>query len=116
MTRHLPRDELERLCKVLGMLGSQYAGERASAGILADQLVRAHGLTWRQLLLSPPTSAPAPALSVREKIALCCRHLDLLTPWEREFVRSLRQFSRLSPKQLRILSQLAEQLSKGAKP
>jgi hypothetical protein len=39
-----------RLARVLGMLGSEFAGERAAAAKLADELVRASGSTWPAVL------------------------------------------------------------------
>lgn len=40
----------DRLVKLLGMLGSHYEGERAAAGLKAEQLRRRLGLSWEQLL------------------------------------------------------------------
>ena len=46
-----PRQELrQRMAKILGMLGSDHAGERANAAKLVDDLRRESGLTWDQLL------------------------------------------------------------------
>ena len=46
-----PRQELrQRMAKILGMLGSEHAGEREAAAKLADALRRESGLTWDQLL------------------------------------------------------------------
>ena len=36
----------DRLSKLLGMLGSDHAGERDNAGVAANRLVRDAGLTW----------------------------------------------------------------------
>ena len=44
--RRLDPAAAERLAKVLALLGSPYDGERASAGLLADRIVRAAGITW----------------------------------------------------------------------
>lgn len=41
---------IDRLCKMLGMLGSDHAGERDNAAVKANQIVRELGLTWSQLL------------------------------------------------------------------
>jgi len=41
----LPAGERARLAKILGMCGSDYAGERAAAGARADALIRQYGLT-----------------------------------------------------------------------
>jgi hypothetical protein len=43
----------ERLARILGLLGSAHAGERAAAGAKADQLIRLAGLTWAELIASP---------------------------------------------------------------
>src|SRR5262249_51995721 len=43
----------ERLTKLLGMLGSDHAGERAAAGSKANALVREHGLTWADVIFTP---------------------------------------------------------------
>ncbi|HYE52007.1 MAG TPA: hypothetical protein VEB20_20600 [Azospirillaceae bacterium] len=53
------RSQRIRLARVLGMLGSDHAGERASAALAADRLVKAAGTTWWQLL-SPTAGAAGP--------------------------------------------------------
>ena len=55
----LAPDTLDRLVKLLGMLGSAHDGERAAAGLKAHEL-RRHGLTWSDILLAAP--APPPKL------------------------------------------------------
>ncbi|HEY2615981.1 MAG TPA: hypothetical protein VGI78_01455 [Acetobacteraceae bacterium] len=42
--------ERARLAAILGMLGSEHAGERAAAGLQAEAFRRKHGLTWEELL------------------------------------------------------------------
>ncbi|KKC38118.1 hypothetical protein WH87_10970 [Devosia epidermidihirudinis] len=44
------RATLIKLTRVLGMMGSEHAGERASAALAAHRLVAALGLTWWELL------------------------------------------------------------------
>jgi hypothetical protein len=46
----LSRSQRTRLCRILGMLGSAHAGERAAAALAADRLVRELGVTWDDLL------------------------------------------------------------------
>jgi hypothetical protein len=41
---------LERLTKLLGLLGSEHSGERAAAASKAHELLRAHGLDWAALI------------------------------------------------------------------
>jgi hypothetical protein len=47
---NLPHDQLERLVKVLGMLGSTHDGERAAAANLATSILKKHGATWGDLI------------------------------------------------------------------
>jgi DNA-binding PadR family transcriptional regulator len=44
----------QTLARVLGMLGSEHAGERAAAALKAEELRRAMGKTWHQLLQVEP--------------------------------------------------------------
>jgi hypothetical protein len=39
-----------RLARILGMCGSDHAGERAAAAQQADKLIRSAGMTWLDLL------------------------------------------------------------------
>ena len=58
----LASDELARLLKLLGMLGSEHSGERAAAALKAHQFVTSRELTWAELL--DPADAPLPIVSV----------------------------------------------------
>ena len=51
--------ERQRLARILGMLGSDYAGERASAGLQAEAFRKRHGLTWEEMLSLPPETVEA---------------------------------------------------------
>ena len=42
--------ERQRLAAILGMLGSNSAGERDNAARLAEQFRKQHGLTWEQVV------------------------------------------------------------------
>ena len=42
--------ERQRLARILGMLGSEHAGERASAALKAEEFRKKHGLTWAEML------------------------------------------------------------------
>ena len=93
---------------MLGLLSSDFAGERAEAGRKADLLVRQSGLTWADVLLPV-----APELSAREietiedALDLCQSYADRLTRLERQFTASLaRQRSAVSDKQMKILLQI----------
>ena len=43
-----------RLAAILGMLGSEFEGEQASAARQAEAFRKRHGLTWEQMLATPP--------------------------------------------------------------
>jgi hypothetical protein len=44
---------VNHLAKLLGMLGSNHAGERAAAGLKAHEFIRRLGLTWLEVLPFP---------------------------------------------------------------
>jgi hypothetical protein len=87
----LSAEVVERLCKILGRLGSDHAGERAAAGLKAHELVRRAGLQWRDVILPP--LAPQP-LGWRDKVRACLDHVDRLNAWERQFIGSLTVLAR----------------------
>jgi hypothetical protein len=49
----MDRRKLARLVRVLGLLGSDSDGERASAGLAAERLRAEMGASWAELLMSP---------------------------------------------------------------
>jgi hypothetical protein len=53
------RDDLVRLARILGMLGSDHVGERAAAGLAAHKLVQVCGVTWWELLAPRRVAPPA---------------------------------------------------------
>jgi len=55
--------ERQRLAAILGMLGSNSAGERDAAARAAEQFRKQHGLTWQEMLNGkavPQFEAPSP--------------------------------------------------------
>ena len=67
-TRNLTEADRKRLASILGMLGSNSAGERDNAATLAEKLRRRLGLTWEDLLgpTSPAPPGPTPAEAVEK--------------------------------------------------
>jgi hypothetical protein len=43
-------DEVERLARIAGMLGSAHEGERATAARMASAMLKARGLTWAEVI------------------------------------------------------------------
>jgi hypothetical protein len=108
----------EKLVKILGLLSSTHDGERASAGLLADRMLRNAGLRWEDLIprqighdsrpkATRATPPPPPPLHWRHAASAVLRAAPNLTEWERRFLTSLLSQRRLSEKQLVILRKLA---------
>jgi hypothetical protein len=105
-----------RLAQMLGLLGSDHAGERDAAGLAAHRLIRQRDLTWFDVLTP---SLPAPDLDPaddplrgdwRAMAAACTRFPHLIDGWERHFLSGLQRFPRLSPKQRAILVRIVVRL------
>jgi hypothetical protein len=99
---------LDRLVKLLGMLGSAYAGERAAAGLKAAELVRSLNMTWHEIILAKSIAKPTSKLAdtVESKLGTVLACTEPLTDWERRFVRSINGQPRLSLKQRDTLDRL----------
>ncbi len=115
----LNNPDLDRLGKLLGMLGSEHDGERAAAGLKADQLIRDRGTSWSALIDNlkvsnrPPEKAwtpprpqwspwPEPVTPLRKhqrdaRECACWSHL--LNEWERGFIADMAQSRSISTKQ-----------------
>jgi hypothetical protein len=98
--------ERHRLVGILARLGSDFAGERAAAGLLASRMLQANNLTWDDVVLPVALRSP----TWRAEVAFAQRHAGWLRPWERDFVASVTAQSRLSPKRLAILREIATKL------
>jgi hypothetical protein len=121
MTALLDPRDAERLAKLCGMFGSDHDGERASAAAMADEIVRAHGLTWRDVISTSATRscgmddiAPAPTDSVETQIEFCLQHEDLLNSWEWGFLNGIRGRQFLTDKQLAKLGTIVAKVKADA--
>lgn len=112
-TTKLTPDDRARLIRLLGMLGSSFDGERASAGLLASRMLLQHSLSWDDLIvreaerLEPPKRAAVPW---RVDLAVAMKNICFTRPWEREFLASISQRSTLTWKQSRVLAEIAAAL------
>lgn len=107
----LPAEARTRLARLLGMLGSDHAGERDNAATAAHRLVQQHGLTWRQVVEPPPIEKRLPELGTwRATVAACLARPGSLRTWEAGFLRDLAGFRRLSVKQRYILKEIADRV------
>ena len=105
MTSTIDQSVIDRLTKLLGMLGSAHDGERGVTAAKADELVRSRGLTWSDVVARPqPASAPRRSSSkgwrepetIREKIDAALRYRGLLNAWEVSFLIDVKRFPPLT--------------------
>ena len=111
MTALTPPDRA-KLVGVLGMLGSEHVGERASAALLASRMVRDRGITWADLIDQPETFRRREdgATGWRADLALAQRHISFLRSWEQGFVHSIAAQRFSSTKQKVVLREIASAL------
>jgi hypothetical protein len=121
MNALLSTAERDRLIAILGMLGSDFDGERASAALMASRLLKNAGLVWADVVVVPQIgsrqerqrhgpSDPFPGRSWYDIAARCGEYPQYLDAWELEFIEGLRRFPRLSPKQFAKLSTIVARL------
>ena len=110
MMAAMPADELSRLAKLLGMLGSEHAGERDAAGLAAHRLVQRHKLSWKDLLTKPAEHREPLQSTWRATCADLMERAAELRPWEKKFVADLPKFQRLSTKQRYVLAEIADRI------
>lgn len=101
---------LPKLARVLGMMGSSSDNEVLIAARTAEAIRRQMGMTWPELLAGQrqPERRPPPHDDWRVIVDQCLARPEALGPWEQRFLRSLRAFPRLSPKQAACLARIAE--------
>lgn len=119
----IPPADLKRLVHILGMLGSNFDGERAAAAKKADELVKRYCLTWEQVII-PALPRPEKATPREEsrpdwqrRAWLCLADTELLTQWEFEFCDDMASRHREpSEKQNAVLNRIYEKVrrSRGA--
>ena len=130
-----------RLIKLLGLLGSEHAGERDTAARLACELVRGAGSTWADILApvdsiaeqacrallaeneelraeierlrSQPRLLPfAEPEDFDEALALVLAWRHRLTEWEQRFLTSINNRRRLSDKQRLIVWEIVDKIGR----
>lgn len=86
----IPEEELGRLIRILGMLGSAHEGERAAAALKAAEWVREHQTDWQTLLLPPLVANPVVSVGVGPAEAPQ-RPVQPAGPWVGGFTAAARQ-------------------------
>jgi hypothetical protein len=107
----LPEKARADLQKILGLLDSNFAGERDAAIRAATRLLEKHGLKWCEILTlhAPPKREPLHA-TWRTTCHRLQERPGYLRPWERTFVGDLPHFPRISTKQRYVLKEIADRV------
>ena len=108
-----------KLAKIAGLLASDHAGERDSAALAATRILRGAGATWEDVILSAPTTAPPPprrtpnAADHRAWAAWALARPDILTDWERTFLRTVQRWRGvLTAKQAPIYRRIVDRVTR----
>lgn len=126
MTSTLPPEKRTRLVRLCGMLGSDFDGERANAGRLADNLVRDLDLTWDDVITRVPArqeeprqkrkqeqqSDPECPRTSREVARYCLDSQVFWSEWETGFLTDMLDRQSLSVRQDEVLGRLFEKAVK----
>jgi hypothetical protein len=100
--------ERKRLAKLLELLASDQAGEVCNAGAAASRLIKAKGVTWRQVIDPAPVERPLPEIGTwRATVAECLAHPGSPRKWEIGFLQDLTKCHRISVKQRYSLKEIA---------
>lgn len=111
---------VEKLGKLLALLSSEFAGERAAAALLAGRLLKSLGFSWADLVeraFAMPNAPPRPSEPPSSGFCEMARGLfscwPELTMTERSFLRAVAfQDFAPSPCQLRRLDRIAERVGR----
>lgn len=119
MTGLLSREDRDKFGKLLGMCGSAHDGERASAALKIDGLLKRAGVTGTDLAnalvprpghgapLRPSGMAPvSPSMPHQRRAFVLLTQTDWLTDWERGFLDSIRHRRSISNRQDKTLSDI----------
>ena len=107
----LAEPDRTRLVKLLGLLGSDHAGERDAAGLAAIRLLKQHGVTWEDALSPRAVERRLPETGTwRRTVSRILESGRYIRPWERAFLTDLPNFRRLSVKQRYVLTEVAKRV------
>lgn len=110
MTHHV---DIERLEKLLGMMGSAHDGEVLVAAKKSASMVRAAGLTWAEIIKPPEPrngSEPIPHHVTAQRLLRDIK--EHLTSFERRFLIGIMSFQKLSEAQEKTLQTIANKASR----
>ena len=100
----LHNNDLQRLAKLLGMVGSSSDGEALSAARKAQALIQDKGTTWFEAL--GITETVSPVLPHQQQARDLLKHKTVLDSFERNFLVSILSYKSLSEKQANQLENI----------
>jgi hypothetical protein len=123
--------DVDKLAKILGLLGSWHPAEAAAAAHKASEFVRSRGWQWIDVLKVPALPATAGYSGPRDNggsdtgaddlfgafggwnsaVAFCLKHRKLVTKWELEFLTKVSSWHSISPKQRPILAGICDKIT-----
>jgi hypothetical protein len=112
-----PTLDLAKLSKVCAMFQSNFPEERATAALLADNMVRSSGRTWENVLqlgkatgvqVSATSSSWKEPITTSEAVECCLDFAEYYTDWEQNFLISVSGRRWLSEKQMSVLDNLVD--------
>ena len=118
----------DKLVRILGMLGSSFEGERASAALMASNLLKNLGLTWDEIVKKPDEKDQARpeqkaeyrdpprgweyGYDWKDQARVLMDYDYLLTEWEYNFLESLIKQRRITQKQYEVLERISEKVGR----
>jgi len=108
--------DIQKLAKLLGMIGSNHDGEALAAARKAYEMVERIGTTWPDLLQVPvtvDTVAEQPAHR-SEAQRLLHEGKGVITDFERNFLVGIMTFQTLYPKQVELLEGIKFKVNAGS--
>jgi hypothetical protein len=124
----LTERDIDKLAKILGMLGSRHPAEAAAAAHRATEFLKQRGWQWIDVLKVPGLAAPTYGTpdddlfaawpdNWRGAVRFCLRHKAMLTRWERDFVEKIETWHSISVKQRPVLDGIVGKLREmGCRP
>jgi len=96
-----------RLAAVLGLLGSDHPGEVVNAAQAAERMRRQAGLSWHDIVQSPPPVVqPTKETEIEDDLDFLLDNLDELSGWDLTFARSVANRSAFSEMQIVIIRRM----------
>lgn len=68
--RQIQKRDIERFERILGLLGSDQAGERAAAALAANAFLLKHKLSWRDVIEGRALGPKAAAAALRREVGI----------------------------------------------